>query len=518
MSTANSLNSHAGLSFGGLNNSNAMRQGRAANQGYQPPQPKQPVLAQQHPTPYQHYPPHQPQQSYAQLYNTPNPSPVQHAVQNGSRAQQPQLPPVPNSRPRSTSHRQIPAQPSNSSLGYIPTTMAQHMSQQPMDSQSMSQQPLSSQPMGQQQSMGPRAMPQQPINQNSMSQQQMNQQAISQQAINHQQSMAQDNSMMSQPTPPHTHHGLTPQPPAQPQPQQPTPQPPPPQQSHTDGSMQHHEAQHDDAMDAESVGESGEDGGEAKNTDVTYVPRPPLGAMMSAPPKGGSFATLEAVHKYVLDYCTSVGYAVVIGRSKKTVPGLKKVLFVCDRAGKPPKKVVPEQRKRKTSSRKCDCQFGFFAIEQRTQWTVRYRPDDKHLKHNHGPSDSPMLHPAARKLDSKMVATVKELKEQGTYTPSSRVARLISPRRFGSSNSGDPPARQPQRALVAQGHLQCTCSYNTQSHQGGHRNGGGSARHLQQASSKCRRAAHLRATQRACQSQGGADQGKGGQTEENDGA
>lgn len=146
-----------------------------------------------------------------------------------------------------------------------------------------------------------------------------------------------------------------------------------------------------------------------------FVPRTPMGTMMSAPPEGGSFPSLEAVHKHVLAYCTSVGYAVVIGRSKKTVPGLKKVLFVCDRAGKPPSRVSPEQRKRKTSSRKCNCQFGFFAIEQRTQWTIRYRPDQGHLHHNHGPSESPLLHPAARKLDSEMVAAVKNLKESGKF-------------------------------------------------------------------------------------------------------
>jgi hypothetical protein len=139
----------------------------------------------------------------------------------------------------------------------------------------------------------------------------------------------------------------------------------------------------------------------------------PMGEMMSPPPEGGSYPTLEAVQKAVLRYCTSVGYAIVIGRSKKTVPGLKKVLFVCDRAGKPPSRVSPEFRKRKTSSRKCDCPFGFFAIEQRTQWTIRYRPDPSHLQHNHGPSESPSNHPAARKLDSKMVAAVKQLKENG---------------------------------------------------------------------------------------------------------
>ena len=147
---------------------------------------------------------------------------------------------------------------------------------------------------------------------------------------------------------------------------------------------------------------------------------------MSPPPEGGSYPTLEAVQKAVLRYCTSVGYAIVIGRSKKTVPGLKKVLFVCDRAGKPPSRVSPEFRKRKTSSRKCDCPFGFFAIEQRTQWTIRYRPDPAHLQHNHSPSEGPSHHPAARKLDSKMVAAVKQLKESGTSSKHPVIGNSVS--------------------------------------------------------------------------------------------
>ncbi|KAK8079965.1 mutator-like element [Apiospora hydei] len=181
-------------------------------------------------------------------------------------------------------------------------------------------------------------------------------------------------------------------------------------------TVQQQESHNDDDMDMDSQDESGEGDSHLSPKLIEgtpFVPRTPMGGMMSAPPEGGSYASLEAVHRHVLEYCTSVGYAVVIGRSKKTVPGLKKVLFVCDRAGKPPSRVSPEQRKRKTSSRKCNCQFGFFAIEQRTQWTIRYRPDEVHLQHNHGPSESPLLHPAARKLDSKMVAAVKQLKESG---------------------------------------------------------------------------------------------------------
>ncbi|KAJ2903584.1 putative mutator-like element protein [Zalerion maritima] len=202
------------------------------------------------------------------------------------------------------------------------------------------------------------------------------------------------------------------QPPPQQSTPQPQPQPQPQTQQQTPASAA--AAQNGDEMDVDVSQEDMDDSLEPKLLEGTpFVPREPMGPMMSPPPEGGSYPTLEAVHKAVLQYCTSVGYAIVIGRSKKTVPGLKKVLFVCDRAGKPPTRVTPELRKRKTSSRKCDCQFGFFAIEQRTQWTVRYRPDSAHLQHNHGPSESPLLHPAARKLDSKMVAAVKQLKDSG---------------------------------------------------------------------------------------------------------
>lgn len=373
---------------------------RQRGQGFPPPSNK-PVLP-QHTASYQHYTPQQTQQNnYPHLFTSPNPSPVHNGVQNGTRPQQPQAQlPVPSSRPRPTNHRQMPTQTSNASLSYLPTTMGQ---------QSMPQQPMNPQPMSQQS-----------LNQQPMSTQSMSQQAISQQAINHQQSMAQDNAIMSQPPPSHPHPVLTPQPPpTQPQLHQPPPtQPQQAQPIQSDHSVQSQDNQHDDTMEVESPAESGEgdesalDGKSAEN-GAPFVPRNPMGPMMSPPPEGGSYPTLDAVHRAVLTYCTSVGYAIVIGRSKKTVPGLKKVLFVCDRAGKPPKRVSPEMRKRKTSSRKCDCQFGFFAIEQRTQWTVRYRPDQAHLEHNHGPSESPLHHPAARKLDSKMVAAVKSLKESG---------------------------------------------------------------------------------------------------------
>lgn len=386
-------NGHPGLSFTGMNNGLRQR-----GQGFPPPASK-PVLP-QHATSYQHYAQPQPQgNSYSQIFPPSSQSPVHNG---GARSQQPQAQlPVPASRSRSSNHRQMPPQPSNSPLSYLPTTMGQQtMSQQAMNSQSMNQQSMTTQPM---------------------STQSMTQQAISQQAISHSQSMAQENSMMSQTTTSHPHPVMTPQPPTHSQLQQPPPQSQQSQPVQSEHSVESQDNTPDDAIEVDSSNESmdGEDSAlDGRNGDngTPFVPRTPMGPMMSAPPQGGSYPTLDAVHKAVLDYCTSVGYAIVIGRSKKTVPGLKKVLFVCDRAGKPPKRVSPEMRKRKTSSRKCNCPFGFFAIEQRTQWTVRYRPDSQHLTHNHGPSESPSKHPAARKLDSKMVAAVKSLKESGEFS------------------------------------------------------------------------------------------------------
>ncbi|KAK1752145.1 hypothetical protein QBC47DRAFT_389869 [Echria macrotheca] len=327
-------------------------------------------------------------------------------------------------------------------------------------SQSMSQQPLSQQPLGpppiSQSSLGPQSMSQQSLNQQqSLSQQPLSQPslsgqqppAVSQPPVHqHQLQLQPMQTSVGQPLGQHQSLGQPPQqqnensllsaqksnphpppqptlPPAQPQQlphvqqvqqvQKVAQQPPParlePAEPVRDDD--HHDEELETGSPEDELGDSSL---EPKMIDgAPFVPPKPMGPMMSAPPEGGSFATLDAIHKHVLQYCTSVGYAIVIGRSKKTVPGLKKVLFVCDRAGKPPKRVSPEQRKRKTSSRKCDCQFGFFAIEQRTQWTVRYRPDPVHLTHNHEPSESPLLHPAARKLDSKMVAAVKSLKENG---------------------------------------------------------------------------------------------------------
>ncbi|KAL0471653.1 hypothetical protein QR685DRAFT_519734 [Neurospora intermedia] len=429
---------HPGLGFGSIGGQ-LRRQYQPHNVNTASSNKPSPSLSQQHASPYQsqayasqhtQHAQQTPQSQYSHhLYTTTTPPiPSVSTVQNAARQPQTQMPPA-MPRQRAPAPRQMQQQAST-----LPSYLQQSLNQQPIPQQPLTAQQLSQQPMSQslgqqslgQQSLTPSPMSQAPLSQ-ALTQQSLAQQSLAQQSLNQQslnQSVQNDNSILSQQSTPHPPSQTT-LPPVQPQisqaqqvqkvqqvqhvQQQPTPPHPEPADAAQDTS-------HDDDMEIGGhQGESGDDDASSSrmNDGTPFVPRQPRGLMMSAPPQGGSFETLDAIHKHVLEYCTSVGYAVVIGRSKKTVPGLKKVLFVCDRAGKPPKRVSPEMRKRKTTSRKCDCPFGFFAIEQRTQWTIRYRPDAIHLQHNHGPSESPLLHPAARKLDSKMVAAVKQLKENG---------------------------------------------------------------------------------------------------------
>ncbi|CCC06733.1 unnamed protein product [Sordaria macrospora k-hell] len=403
---------HPGLAFGNLSGQ-LRRQFQPHNVSTATSNKPSPSLSQQHASPYQtqayasqhtQHAQQPPQSQYSHhLYTTTTPPiPSVSTVQNAARQPPTQMPPA-MPRQRAPAPRQMQQQ-ANTLPSYLQQSLNQQpIPQQPLTAQQLSQQPMSQPPMSQslgQQSLTPSPMSQAPLSQaltqQSLAQQSLAQQSLNQQSLNHSAAdpasaagskVQQVQHVQQQPTPPH----------------------PEPADAAQDNN-------HDDDMEISGhQGESGDDDGSSSrlNDGTPFVPRQPRGLMMSAPPEGGSFATLDAIHKHVLEYCTSVGYAVVIGRSKKTVPGLKKVLFVCDRAGKPPKRVSPEMRKRKTTSRKCDCPFGFFAIEQRTQWTIRYRPDAIHLQHNHGPSESPLLHPAARKLDSKMVAAVKQLKESG---------------------------------------------------------------------------------------------------------
>ncbi|KAH8166584.1 hypothetical protein CIB48_g1682 [Xylaria polymorpha] len=376
-----SNHSHAGLAFPQVN---GLRRGYHSST---PPKPS--------PTPPyqpQQYTSQQPPQAYSHhLFSNPTPSPVPNVasvpnLSNGPSRHTPvqaaqhaqaavQAVRQHQQHQRGNQQRQMPPQPGPPpSMAYLQQAMNQPVQQVPQQVQVQQQvtQPVPQLPHTQ--AIQQQVQPVQPVQPQPVQQVQQSQQVQAQQnegsLIPQNQSHHQPHPQPRPQPPQHQHQQPHPQPHHQVHSQpvtlqtQPTPQPqaqplPPPQPEANAASQDAHQ---DDDMEVDSPGESGE--GEDRLTpkllDATpFVPRSPMGARMSAPPEGGSYASLEAIHRYVLEYCTSVGYAVVIGRSKKTVPGLKKVLFVCDRAGKPPSRVSPEQRKRKTSSRKCNCPFGF---------------------------------------------------------------------------------------------------------------------------------------------------------------
>ncbi|OAA40847.1 hypothetical protein BBO_05904 [Beauveria brongniartii RCEF 3172] len=418
------------------------------HQQHQQPHQQQPHQQQQHPG-------HQSHQQQGQHQQHPHPghpthpltahhSQQSHQAQQSHHHQSQQHQPHPShqNHPGHPAHQthQHPAHQSHPLHQPHQSLQQQQQAQQQQahqQQQQAHQQQQAQQQQAQQQQQQAQQQAQQQQQQQQAQQQQQQQQQAHQHAQQQQQVQQAQQKQQSQPQPPPQQRTPQPQPQQQPTPQQ-QQQPGPssqqqslqhqaksrtPQAQQTHATPQAAPAQLPQQQENHTVGDlEMEDQGATEDpesldaklrNDPSFVPSQPMGEMMSPPPEGGSYPTLEAVQKAVLRYCTSVGYAIVIGRSKKTVPGLKKVLFVCDRAGKPPSRVSPEFRKRKTSSRKCDCPFGFFAIEQRTQWTIRYRPNPQHLSHNHGPSEGPSDHPAARKLDSKMVAEVKRLKENG---------------------------------------------------------------------------------------------------------
>jgi hypothetical protein len=139
-------------------------------------------------------------------------------------------------------------------------------------------------------------------------------------------------------------------------------------------------------------------------------------AQMTRPPEG-VFPTFEALLAAANQHAFARGYAFVIGRSKKKNKlGLKKVLLSCDKGGTSHHKMLPvdsDKRKRKTTTRKTGCEFGVYAIESQTEWTLKYRPDPHCAVHNHGPSKSVTEHPAARKLNPTAIAAVKAMKDAG---------------------------------------------------------------------------------------------------------
>jgi hypothetical protein len=143
----------------------------------------------------------------------------------------------------------------------------------------------------------------------------------------------------------------------------------------------------------------------------TTMPLPPM----------ATYSSKEELYEAIQVFAAQHHYAFTIGRSNKINKGPRiKIFYNCDRYGPPPPEIHPQDythdRKRRTTSRKTNCQFSIVAIQHTdTLWEVRYRPGIEYSIHNHLPSQSISSHPAHRKLAQAEMNQARSLHNAGIY-------------------------------------------------------------------------------------------------------
>jgi hypothetical protein len=140
---------------------------------------------------------------------------------------------------------------------------------------------------------------------------------------------------------------------------------------------------------------------------------------MPLPPEA-TYSTAEEAKRAIEEWAAQYNYAFSKLRSRARSGGRKKEVWCCDRHGKPPsidsQHHTNQQRLRRTSSRKTDCQFSINIVEVKvdnsTCWEVRHR-EPKFCVHNHPPSSSPWSHPIHRHLGDQEIRQLKEFHDSG---------------------------------------------------------------------------------------------------------
>jgi hypothetical protein len=141
-------------------------------------------------------------------------------------------------------------------------------------------------------------------------------------------------------------------------------------------------------------------------------------ASMPLPPED-IYSSKEELYKAIQAFAAQHHYAFMIGRSNKIHNGPRmKIFYNCDRYGPPPPDNHPQNylqdRKRRTTTRKTNCQFSIVAIQYTdTQWKLCHRPGIEYSIHNHPPSQSTSSHPAHRKLAQVEINQARSLHNAG---------------------------------------------------------------------------------------------------------
>jgi hypothetical protein len=130
-------------------------------------------------------------------------------------------------------------------------------------------------------------------------------------------------------------------------------------------------------------------------------------------PPEGHFPSQQALLTAINAWARERGYAFSVKNSWNTSSGRKGVIYNCDRGSKPPS--TTRKRVRNTVSRHTGCLFSVIAKEgpNKTSWSLSHRPNQKHHKHNHEPSN-PLAHPTHRILSAADRQIVKQLTSCGS--------------------------------------------------------------------------------------------------------
>ena len=130
-------------------------------------------------------------------------------------------------------------------------------------------------------------------------------------------------------------------------------------------------------------------------------------------PPEGTYDSRESLLEAINYWAKPRGYAFTTGKSMKTPNGRVRVIFACDRNGKPPSTSV--QWKCRICSRGTGCKFSVLAKQSLdgTTWVLSYRPGQEFSLHNHPPSQDPSAHPAHRILSGEEKSMVTGLATAG---------------------------------------------------------------------------------------------------------
>ena len=128
-------------------------------------------------------------------------------------------------------------------------------------------------------------------------------------------------------------------------------------------------------------------------------------------PPEAIYPTRQSVLSAINDWAKPRGYAFTTGKSTKTSNGRVKVVFACDRNGRPK---ASSERKRQTCSRKIGCEFSVLAKESwnGTAWELVHR-GSAYSQHNHLPSSEASAHPTHRQLQDEERAMISDLTVAG---------------------------------------------------------------------------------------------------------